>query len=267
MKKVYIRITLIIASAAIIFAAICLIKYFMQDSVMGVKYTELELNRTEIYLREGCSYPLKLEPNNLSHVIYEEEFQEALGSKPRWKSSDESVVTVSKKGVVTAAAPGSAIVTVKMRGVDCSCKVNSLPKNEDTEIPIRYCNDVFNQELYEQIESIQIFPTYLVTGEITSKYVISTLYSLLAELEKMEKIPDEYEMRYGGYGIRLHLKDGKMVDVGLAGGDEIIVSSGDETNFDSAWYSCQYGAQSSYGKGYNHTDEMYHIVEMIKQTM
>ena len=266
MKKIYKRIALIVVSAVIIFAAGCLIRYLMQDSVMGVKYTELELNRTEFYLKEGCSYPLKLEPNNFSQILDEEEFQEALGSKPRWKSSDKSVVTVSKKGVITAVAPGSATITVKMRGVDCSCKVISLPKNEDTEIPIRYCNDVFNQELYEQIEWIQVIPS-LGTTKITSKYVISTLYSMLAELEKMEEIPDEYEMRYGGYGIRLHLKDGKMVDVGLSGGDEIIFSSGDESSFDFAWYSCQYGAQSSYGKGYNHTDEMYHMVEMIKQTL
>ena len=256
MKKIDKRIVLILASVAIIFAAVCLIRYLMQDSVMGVKYTELELNRTELYLKEGCSYPLKLEPNNFSQILDEEEFQEALGSKPRWKSSDKSVVTVSKKGVITAVAPGSATITVKMRGVDCSCKVTSLPKNEDTEIPIRYCNDYFNKELYEQIESIQISPS-LGTTKITSKYGISTLYSMLAELEKMEKIPGEYETRCGG-GIRLYLKSGKVVDV---------IPSGDEISFDSAWYSCQYGAQSSYGKGYNETDEMYHMIEMIKQTL
>lgn len=259
MKKIYKRIALIVVSAVIIFAAGCLIRYLMQDSVMGVKYTELELNRTELYLKEGCSYPLKLEPNNFSQILDEEEFQEALGSKPRWKSSDKSVVTVSKKGVITAVTPGSATITVKMRGVDCNCKVISLPKNEDTEIPIRYCNDVFNQELYEQIESIQVVIPLRVV-EVTDKYGISTLYSMLAELEKMEKIDGTEDLvRAGPCGLFLNLKGGKKVCVAFFDGSEIC--------FEEPWYSCQYGAQSSYGKGYDHSGEINHIVEMIKPAL
>ena len=136
--------------------------------------------------------------------------------------------------------------------------MTSLPKNEDTEIPIRYCNDYFNQELYEQIESIQVVIPLTVV-EVTNKYGISTLYSMLAELEKMEKIPGEYHVRNGPCGMTLHLKDGKSVGVGFFDGSEI--------SFDSAWYSCQYGAQSSYGKGYDHSGEINHIVEMIKPTL
>ena len=47
----------------------------------------------------------------------------------KWKSSDESIATVSKKGLITAKKAGNAVITATANKVSAECKINVVPSD------------------------------------------------------------------------------------------------------------------------------------------
>lgn len=68
---------------------------------------------SEVTLAEGAteSLSVSVEPSSASYTVIS------------WESSDKSVATISKKGTLTAVAPGSATITATIDGVSGTCKV------------------------------------------------------------------------------------------------------------------------------------------------
>lgn len=81
-----------------------------------ISVSSVTLNETEISIIEGDTFLLTAEvgPSN------------ATDSSVTWSSSDTNVITVDQSGLVTAIAPGTAVITVKANdgsNVEASCSV------------------------------------------------------------------------------------------------------------------------------------------------
>lgn len=74
-----------------------------------VKSKPVALSKTSVSLKKGTKYTLKL--------------RNATASKVKWSSSNKSVATVSKNGVVTAKKAGKATVTAKYGSKKYKCNV------------------------------------------------------------------------------------------------------------------------------------------------
>lgn len=68
----------------------------------------IKLNKKTIYLAPGMKYKLKV-----------------IGTKKqvKWKSNKKKIVTVGKKGKITAKKPGKAVIIAKVKGKKLKCKV------------------------------------------------------------------------------------------------------------------------------------------------
>lgn len=84
------------------------IKVKVDGKVLKCRVRVVELNRDKVNLTIGESYKLKVQGKILGI---------------RWKSSNEKVATVSKKGEVTGKGSGEAIITARVLGKTLSSKV------------------------------------------------------------------------------------------------------------------------------------------------
>ena len=82
---------------------------------MTVKAATIKLNKTKITLKKGQKYRLKITGTK---------------RKVTWKSSKKSVVSVNKKGVVTAKKAGTAKITGKVGKKKFQCKVTVKAKKK-----------------------------------------------------------------------------------------------------------------------------------------
>lgn len=78
---------------------------------------EVIINENDIKLGVGAT-------KMLTTTVYPLHFADA---KRKWSSSNEAVATVDANGVVTAVAPGAAIITVECVDFMAVCKVNVIP--------------------------------------------------------------------------------------------------------------------------------------------
>lgn len=83
-------------------------------SVTGLPLESVELNETEISIKEGDTYTLKLtlNPENASYNTI------------AWSSSDDRIASVNQSGTVTGYREGSATITVDVDGMTAECIVN-----------------------------------------------------------------------------------------------------------------------------------------------
>ena len=85
-------------------------------TVENVPVFMISLNTAKKVLRKGQKY-------SLTATIFPDN---AYNKKVRWKSSNSSVVSVSRKGVIKAKREGSAVITaISSNGLDVTCKVVS----------------------------------------------------------------------------------------------------------------------------------------------
>lgn len=77
---------------------------------------EVKLNKNKIELKAGASFTLtySVDPGNTT-------------DKPAWSTSDKTVATVSNKGVVTAVAPGTCTITLKVGKIEATCECKVVP--------------------------------------------------------------------------------------------------------------------------------------------
>lgn len=101
----------------LLITAICI--PFVQGSVSNAE-PSAKLCKKHITLNKGCKYTIKIK-----------------GSKNKkaaiWKSSDKNIVSVNKKGVITAIKKGSATVTARLKGQKLRCKI--VVKGKKTSQP------------------------------------------------------------------------------------------------------------------------------------
>lgn len=257
MKKPAIKITTIVIGAVILLFAIYYVTTWIQasqdDSALGVRYDTLEISRHELYLKEGLQYDLRLEPADLSSVLREysaDNLRKELKGKAKWDSSDHAIATVDEDGVVTGCRPGEASICVSLGEKEYTCKVNVMPMEEDNEIPIRYKNDIFTQELYAQIEKMYVVPAAGSEAvHAVDKYTRSFIYAMLAEWELVssEEIPSD-DMLTGPGGVILDLKDGRSV--------EIIAVGGTKIRYEGREYQYRYGKDAYCGSACDFSEEL-----------
>lgn len=77
---------------------------------------KIYLNRKKVTLTKGCTRTLKVKGISKKKTV-------------KWKSSNKKIVTVSKKGVITAKKKGSATITATIKKQKLRCKVNVVAKN------------------------------------------------------------------------------------------------------------------------------------------
>ena len=70
----------------------------------------ISLEKNKITIKKGEKVTLKAKKINISGTI-------------KWKSSDKTIVTVNKKGKVSAKKPGTAIITAYVGNYKSKCKV------------------------------------------------------------------------------------------------------------------------------------------------
>lgn len=263
-KKVLICLItgIILAAGLLALVAMGIVTDLSEDSVLDIPYDVLELNRTGLYLKEGLQYDLNLQPRaDSSYPFHEDTLPPALREKTSWSSSDEKIASVDEDGVVTALAPGEVTVSVRLKRTSYQCKIQVLSAGEDKEIPIQYHNDIFTREVYEQVKEVHVDGCVESSNsKITSKYGISFLYSMLAEMRDIEPfLPLEGNTRYGGIAISFILKDGKSVWASAVGGGEFM-------HGDSIYhYKYKYDTEEGYGKGYEVSQELWAFTPQLKK--
>lgn len=255
-------IGIILSVGLVILVVIGIVKDLSEDSVMNIPYEVMELNRTGLYLKEGLQYDLNLQPRvGSSYPYHDYTLQPALREKTSWSSSDEEIASVDEDGVVTALAPGEVMVSARLKRKVYQCKVQVMSAKEDKEIPIQYHNNIFTKEIYNQIEKaiVAAYPTEK-DPEITSRYGISFLYSMLAEMKDIEPfLPLEGNTRYGGVGMGFVLKDGRAIGASAVG-------AGEFTYEDSIYhFRYEYDTDEGYGKGYEVAQELWAFTPQLKK--
>lgn len=83
---------------------------------------KIKLSKKTVYMAKGKTYKLKVKGTK---------------KKVKWKSSDSSIVSVSKKGKLKAKAYGSAVITAKVKGKTLKCKVKVERKGEKNARTLR----------------------------------------------------------------------------------------------------------------------------------
>ena len=129
------------------------------ESVVKIPYENLQLNRSNMYLKEGLQFSLRFQPDEYSKWNKVEDpyaFWNVLRKAAVWKSSNEEVATV-KDGVVKAISQGEALITVRLKEFTHTCKINVMPKEEDEAIPLRFNNNFFTEELYKKVKGIEVY--------------------------------------------------------------------------------------------------------------
>lgn len=255
-------IGIILSVGLVVLVVIGIVKDLSEDSVMDIPYKVLELNRTGLYLKEGLQYDLNLQPRLDSSYSYDNmDLQPVLRKKTSWSSSDEEIASVDEDGVVTALAPGEVMVSVWLKRKVYQCKVQVMSAKEDKKIPIQYHNNIFTKEIYDQIEQVYVGGCSGIDDlKITSKYGISFLYSMLAEMKDIEPfLPLEGNTRYGGVGMGFVLKDGRAIGASAVG-------AGEFTYEDSIYhFRYEYDTDEGYGKGYEVAQELWAFTPQLKK--
>ncbi len=254
MKRICLILGIILSAGLLTLGVARIITDLTEDSVLDIPYDVMELNRTGLYLKEGLQYDLNLQPRLDSLYPYDNmDLQPALREKTRWSSSDEEIASVDEDGVVTALAPGEVTVSVRLKWQVYQCRIQVMSAKEDKEIPIQYHNDIFTKEIYDQIEKavVAAYPSDK-DPEITSKYGISFLYSMLAGMRDIKPFALIKEQgRYGGEHLEFVLKNGKTIGAYAVGGDEF-------SHKDYIYhFRYEYEADEGYGKGYEVSRELW----------
>lgn len=262
MKRICLTAGIIITAGLLALVVMGIIADFTEDSVLDIPYEVMELNRTGLYLKEGLQYDLNLQPRLDSSYPYRDyTLQPALREKTSWSSSDEEIALVDEDGVVTALAPGEVMVSVRLKRKVYQCKVQVMSANEDKEIPIQFHNNIFTKEVYNQIEKaiVAAYPTEK-DPEITSRYGISFLYSMLAEMRDIKPFASlEEQGRYGGVHLEFVLKNGKTIGAYAVAGDEF-------SHIDSIYhFRYEYDTDEGYGKGYEVAQELWAFTPQLEK--
>jgi hypothetical protein len=117
-----------------------------------VECTDLQLDVRRIVFAEA----------NESRMLYVDAYPQNTTDEILFESSDESIVTVSNKGKVTAIAPGEAYITVKCGTVSIVCDVECAFEVESTEETV--------DETTEVTEPTEVVELKLNRSDITFSY-------------------------------------------------------------------------------------------------
>lgn len=264
--KSAIKVSVIFIGAAILLFAVYYvttwIKASQDESVLGIKLDTLEISRKKLCLKEGLQYDLRLEPKDLLSVPRDystDNFRKELKGRAEWSSSDKDVVTVDENGVVTGCKVGEASVCVSLGGTDYTCKVKVMSREEDDEIPIRYQNDVFTKELYEQIERMYVLPAAGAEAvQAEDEYTRSFIYAMMAEWELVssEDISSDDQL-VGPGGVVLDLKDGRSVGIVAVGGTKF--------RYGDKEYQYKYGNDAYCGSACDFSEELLTFYTRMKE--
>ena len=222
-----------------------------KDEVLGMKFDEMELNRTNLHLKKGLQYKLRLEADRSRNAMEytEDSYQEVMLHQTRWKTSDKAVVTVDDYGLVSAVGPGKAVVTVEINGRTLSCSVQVRSGSEDEAVPIKYNNDLFTKKLYGRIKKIEVKQDggtrTSEAYEISGKFGVSWIYSMLAECSFIEQEGDVLpEWQRSGMEVVLYLKNGEKICIERGGSLGVF-------GYKGKMYSYSYAGSDNYGQGFD----------------
>ena len=110
-------------------------------SMAKSKKSKVTLNKKTITMTVGSTDKLKVK-----------------GSKKKtvWKSSNKNVVSVSKKGKLTAYTPGYATITAKVAGKKLKCKVTVIAPAAQAVVPPTYYTVTFNSNGGSEVPSVTV---------------------------------------------------------------------------------------------------------------
>jgi len=83
----------------------------VDKKVLKCRVRVIDINKDKLNLKEGDTYRLKIK---------------GMITLPRWRSSNPKVACVSLFGKVKAKAPGSTIITAKIKGKVVKCRINVI---------------------------------------------------------------------------------------------------------------------------------------------
>lgn len=116
MKNLKKRVITLLLAALMVFGTAVPVAEVMQPVTVSAAST-VKLNKTKLTLKKGQTYQLKLNKKN---------------AKITWSSSNKKIVSVSKKGKLTAKKAGKATITAKVGKKKYTCKVTV--KNKTTTV-------------------------------------------------------------------------------------------------------------------------------------
>ena len=128
-------------------------KFGSKKLVCKITVKNPKLNKTKLSLCEGDKFTLKVIKTS---------------KKITWSSSDKSVATVSKKGVVTAKSPGNATITAKFGKFKKKCVVNVSYKDtiklNDLVIPVE------EEDIEDFTENVEDVTTEVISTDFGESY-------------------------------------------------------------------------------------------------
>ncbi len=191
-----------------IFIVLCILGIIFQVQPSAAKTGKVILNKTNIKLKKGNSFQLKLKNCR---------------SKVKWSTSDVKIVSVSNKGKIRGKRTGTAIVKAKTGKNTYKCKVRVYSK--ETTVNMKYNNDVFTKKTLSYIKEI-----HWGKDVVSDKSSIKKIYSKFSALKfqstdtprgifaNSENTPVE-EMKDGILTpVRFILKDNRQITAEFSSG-------------------------------------------------
>ncbi len=134
----------------------------------------------------------------------------------KWSSMNKKIASVTTKGTVKAKLKGKATIIATVGKNVYKCKVIVMKGTDENKVV--YNNTVFTKALYKKIGWISSSDEKY---KVKRKEGIIQIFSILANA-KLSEVPDDVEPLEGGLRIKLRLKEGTTIEVGV--GSQIIFS-------------------------------------------
>lgn len=157
------------------------------------------ISRSEVTMREGETIKLR--------VLNKK-------GKVKWSSTNKKIVSVDRKGKVSAKKKGTAIVVAKVKKKKFTYKVTVKSQKEDYEADsLAVRNGIFTKDIYNRIQKIH---WETVSKTVTGQKGIYKIYSILSSMT-VEQLPENTEKLVGGITLFFTMKDGSKLGFTVGG--------------------------------------------------
>ncbi len=227
MRKTKPTLLLMTMLAALFLSCFC----FMPDQAEAAQKMELSRKKTTLYVGD-------------SEKLFVVNATSEQRNRIKWKTTDAEIVTVTKKGEITAEAAGEATVTAKLAGKKYKCVVTVKdPGAEYYEVP-EEGNQIYQDDVAPEMTSAAFW-----FGRVKKPYDVLMDQEAIAELNAKDYAADGTNMvdlknrstAYDSETAKTNLTKELMEDVrvGRIGSHETIWKDGQELNAEAidAWFA------------------------------
>ena len=183
----------------------------LNSTDVAAKQQNPQLSKSSVTMNVGKKKTLKIKKNEKNAKIF-------------WKSNKPKIVTVSKKGILTAKSSGNATIraTVKQNGkkfvLKCKVKVKKTVETKETTIsplPVPLGTEKKNT-LFDTFSSNGVSKIYYYIND--NSYVVSNqkkISAILSYMSLLEVEPIENPKVMGGFSMILAVFNQQQVTIGL----------------------------------------------------